>query len=194
MGGLQGSTGFDVRKRYTSFSKFDAKVTSCRFVCANEGHRRKKLTDRVTKCFRAETRTDCKARMTLTLDRGEGNYEITDVVLEHNHLLQFLETCHLMASQRKISKLQTFEIKNADDSEIKPKVAHELAISQVGGPLNFGYIYRDLENYLQSKRQRELTFGQAGSMLKYFHDKIAENPAFQYDLQLDCEEHITNIF
>ena len=31
-------------------------------------------------------------------------------------------------------------------------------------------------------------------MLKYFHDKIAENPLFQYDLQLDCEEHITNIF
>ena len=82
MGGLQGSTGFDVRKRYTSFSKFDAKVTSCLFVCANEGHRRKKLTDRVTKCFRAEIRTDCKARMTLTLDRGEGNYEIIEVVLE----------------------------------------------------------------------------------------------------------------
>ena len=31
-------------------------------------------------------------------------------------------------------------------------------------------------------------------MLKYFHDKIAENPSFQYALQLDCEEHITNIF
>ena len=71
LGGIQGSTGFDVRKRYTSFSKFDAKVTSCRFVCANEGHRRKKLTDRVTKCFRAEIRTDCKARMTLTLVEGK---------------------------------------------------------------------------------------------------------------------------
>ena len=31
-------------------------------------------------------------------------------------------------------------------------------------------------------------------MLKYFHDKIAENPSFQYALQLDVEEHITNIF
>lgn len=31
-------------------------------------------------------------------------------------------------------------------------------------------------------------------MLKYFHDKIVENPSFQYALQLDCEEHITNIF
>jgi hypothetical protein len=39
-----------------------------------------------------------------------------------------------------------------------------------------------------------LAFGQAESMLKYFHDKISENPSFQYALQVDCEEHITNIF
>jgi zinc finger SWIM domain-containing protein 3 len=31
-------------------------------------------------------------------------------------------------------------------------------------------------------------------MLKYFQDKIIENPSFHYELQYDCEEHITNIF
>ena len=31
-------------------------------------------------------------------------------------------------------------------------------------------------------------------MLKYFHDKIIENPSLQYALELDYEEHITNIF
>ena len=153
-----GRTGFDVRKRYANVSSYDGKVTSCRFVCSNEGHGRKALTDRVTKCFRAETRTDCKARMTLTLDRGEGNYEITDVVLEHNHLLQFLETCHLMASQRKISKLQAFEIETANDYGIRPKVAHELASRQVGGPLNLSYTLRDHKNYLRTKRQREMAY------------------------------------
>ena len=58
------------------------------------------------------------------MDRGEGNYEVTDVVLEHNHLLQLPETCHLMASQRKILELQAFEIETADDSEIRPKKLH----------------------------------------------------------------------
>uniref|UniRef100_A0A8R7UK53 FAR1 domain-containing protein n=1 Tax=Triticum urartu TaxID=4572 RepID=A0A8R7UK53_TRIUA len=74
---------FDVRKRYTNVSKFDGKVTSCRYVCANEGHRKKKRKENIRKCFRDETRTDCKARMTLTLDRESGNLEVTDVVLEH---------------------------------------------------------------------------------------------------------------
>ena len=57
--------GFDVRKRYTNVSSYDCKVTSCRYVCSNEGHRRKGLTDQVIKYFRAETRTDCKALMSL---------------------------------------------------------------------------------------------------------------------------------
>lgn len=63
-----GRTGFDVRKKYANVSSYDGKVTSCRFVCSNEGHRRKGLTNKVIKCFRAETRTDCKARISLVLD------------------------------------------------------------------------------------------------------------------------------
>jgi zinc finger SWIM domain-containing protein 3 len=128
------------------------------------------------------------------LDQAKENYEVTDVVLEHNHILQLPETCHLMSSQRKISELQAFEIENAEDYGIRPKAAHELACRQVGVPSNLSYTCRDRKNYLQGKRQRELAFGQAGSMLKFFHDKIAENPSFQYALQPDCEEHITNIF
>ena len=75
-----------------------------------------------------------------------------------------------------------------------PKSAHELACRLTSGPFNLGYTCRDQKNHLQTKRKRELAYGQAGSMLKYFHDKIVDNPSFQYDLQLDCEEHITNIF
>ena len=97
-----------------------------------------------------------------------------------------------MASQRKISELQAFEIETVDDSGIRPKAAHELASHQVGGPLNLSYTLRDHKNYLRTKRQREIAYGQAGSMLKYFHDKIVENPSFQYALQMDCEEQITN--
>jgi hypothetical protein len=34
-----GSSGFEVRKRYRNKRQTDGKVTSCRFVCENEGHR-----------------------------------------------------------------------------------------------------------------------------------------------------------
>ncbi|XP_045090635.1 protein FAR1-RELATED SEQUENCE 5 [Aegilops tauschii subsp. strangulata] len=132
--------------------------------------------------------------MVIRLDRAAENYEVTDVALEHNHYLQLPQTRHLLASQRKISEQQAFEIETSDDSGIMPKASHEFACRKVGGPLNLGYTCRDQKNHLRSKRQRELAYGQAGSMLKFFHDKIAENPSFQYALQLDCEENIANIF
>jgi hypothetical protein len=123
-----------------------------------------------------------------------GGYKIYDLVLEHNHDLQLPSTCHLMPSHWKISALQAFEIETADDSKIGPKVAHELRSRQVGGSMNLGYTHRDHKNYLRTKQQREMMYGESRSKLKYFHDRIADNPSFQYALQWDCEQQITNIF
>jgi hypothetical protein len=39
-----------------------------------------------------------------------------------------------------------------------------------------------------------MAYGQAGSTLMYFQNKIANNPSFQYPLQMDSEEQIANIF
>ena len=132
--------------------------------------------------------------MNLIMDRKKKILKVTKLVLEHNHQLHLPETLHLMVSQRKISDLQAFEIGTTDDAGIGPKAAHELASRQVGGPLNLSYTLRDHKNYLRFKRQREMAYGQAGSMLKYFQEKIAENPSFQYALQMGCEEQIANIF
>ncbi|KAL6598823.1 hypothetical protein ACP70R_046083 [Stipagrostis hirtigluma subsp. patula] len=162
-----GQTGFEVRKRYTNKRKPDGKVTSCRYVCANEGHRTKDKRDYLTKCPRAEIRTDCEVRMGLVIDREMDVYKVSDLVLEHNHALHLPETFHLTVSQRKISALQAFEIETADDSGIGPKAAHELASRQVGGSFNLSYTLRDHKNYLRTKRQREMAYGQAGSMLQY---------------------------
>jgi zinc finger SWIM domain-containing protein 3 len=113
--------------------------------------------------------------MGLILDREKGNYKVTELILEHNYTLQLPQTSHLLVSQRKILELQGFEIETTDDVGIGPKAAHELAFIQVGGSLNLSYTLRDHKNYLRAKRQREMAYGQAGSMLMYFQEKIAEN-------------------
>ena len=48
-------------------------------------------------------------------------FVVIEVDLEHNHRLQLPQTRHLLASQRKISEVQAFEIETADDSGIMPK-------------------------------------------------------------------------
>jgi zinc finger SWIM domain-containing protein 3 len=93
-----------------------------------------------------------------------------------------------MVSQRTILELQGFEIGMAYDAGIGPKDTHELASHRVGGRINLSYTLYDHQNYLGSKRQREMAYREAGGMLKYFQDKIAGNPSFRYALQMDCEE------
>jgi zinc finger SWIM domain-containing protein 3 len=60
--------------------------------------------------------------------------------------------------------------------------------------MNLSYTCRDQKNQLQTRRQRELAYDQAGSMLKYFQDMICEKSFFPNTPQLDCEEQITNTF
>ncbi|KAF2916469.1 hypothetical protein DAI22_09g122100 [Oryza sativa Japonica Group] len=78
-----GQKGFEVRKR---------------FVCGNEGHRGNDKRDHLTKCPRAETKTNCQVRMSVAMDKKKGNYKVSELVLEHNHPLHLHETLHLMAS------------------------------------------------------------------------------------------------
>ncbi|XP_066384660.1 protein FAR1-RELATED SEQUENCE 5-like [Miscanthus floridulus] len=99
-----------------------------------------------------------------------------------------------MASQRKISELQGFEIETEDDAGIGPKAAYELACIQVGGSVNVRYTLQDHDNYLRGKRQWKMAYGQAGNMLTYFQEKIDVNPSFQYVLQMNREEQTANIF
>jgi hypothetical protein len=119
-GGLK---GFEVRKRYTNKRKADGKVRSCKYVCAKEGHRSEDKRNHLTKCPRAQTRTNCQVRMGLIMDQEKGNYKMSDLFLEHNHILHLPETSHLIVSQRKISEVQGFEIEITGDAGIRPKAA-----------------------------------------------------------------------
>ena len=69
-----------------------------------------------------------------------------------------------MPSQRNISKHQAIDIELADDSGIAPKAAHEFLGRYVGGSSNLGYTHRDHKNYLCTKHQREMLYGEAGSL------------------------------
>jgi hypothetical protein len=139
--------------------------------------------DEQTKCPRAETRTNCEVHMGLVKDKEIDGFKVHDLNLKHNHDLHLPETLHLMVSQRKISDLQALEIETADDSGIGPKAAHELLCRQVGGALNLSYTLLDHKNYLRGKRQREMSYGQVGSMLKYLVKLEACSSIFRIKLQ-----------
>ncbi|XP_043710488.1 protein FAR-RED IMPAIRED RESPONSE 1-like [Telopea speciosissima] len=142
---------------------------------------------------RAETRTDCQARFGIYLLKN-GKFECHDFIEEHNHELHVATTAHLMRSQQIISDIQAIEIVMANDSGIKPKDTFEFMGKHAGGRQSLGYNRVDHYNYLHAKRQCDLDYGEPGCLLRYFGKQTRLNPSFTYNLQLDSDEQITNIY
>ncbi|XP_028088059.1 protein FAR1-RELATED SEQUENCE 5-like [Camellia sinensis] len=187
-------TGFSVRIEYSNTCKKTERITSRRFVCPKEGFQREDNRDIKTKKPRQETRIGCKALMTVVLNKKSQKYEVTDFFDDHNHPLHIQECVHLMPSQRKITKAQAIEADLAEASGIRLRSSFELAFRQTEGRECLGFTRQDLKNYLWTKRQRDLKFGEAGSLLAYFADKSMKDSSFHFNMQLDVEEQITNIF
>ncbi|KAF7150659.1 hypothetical protein RHSIM_Rhsim02G0126700 [Rhododendron simsii] len=186
--------GFSVRKEFCNRNKKTGEVTSRKYVCCKEGFRAPDQRDYKTKIPRAETRTGCDAHMSIRLDREKAKYVVYSFNATHNHDLQNEETAHMLPSHRNISAAQAYEVDLADDSGIRLKSAHEFMGRQAGGMGNLGYTQQDHKNYLRSKRQTNLEYGEAGAILDYFEKQTLENPSFYSAVQLDVEEKITNIF
>ncbi|XP_048491446.1 protein FAR1-RELATED SEQUENCE 5-like [Beta vulgaris subsp. vulgaris] len=163
-------------------------------LCAKEGYCCLDKRDNLTNNPRAERRFGCQFCLGISFDKVAGKYRVHDFVSEHNHVLHPQETTHLLSSQRKITEVQAMKIERADDFGIQSRATHEFIGAHVDGTSHLGYTRRDHKNYLRSKRQKDVMYGEVGSLLRYFHLQTMVNPSFQYSVQLDCEEKITNIF
>ncbi|KAF7139046.1 hypothetical protein RHSIM_Rhsim07G0060100 [Rhododendron simsii] len=67
----------------------------------------------------------------------------------------------MLPSHCNISAAQAYEVDLADDSGIRLKSAHEFMGRQAGGMGNLDYTQQDHKNYLRSKRQTNLEYGEA---------------------------------
>ena len=65
---------------------------------------------------------------------------------------------------------------------------------EVGRRGNFGFTELDQHNYLRTRWQENLIYDQDTCLLGYFQEQLTTNPSFQYAVQLDNVEQITNIF
>ena len=110
---------------------------------------------------------------------------MSNFVGEHNHTLHLSETVYMMRSQQKISEVHEGLIELASSSRLKPKAAHKLMSREAGGRANLGFTELDQKNYLRTRWQKNLIYGQAACLLGYFQDQLTKNPSFQYGVQLD---------
>ncbi|XP_054785949.1 protein FAR1-RELATED SEQUENCE 5-like [Prosopis cineraria] len=166
-------TGFGVRKERFNKSKKDQSYLSYLYVCRKKGVRKPDKRDKYTKNPRPETRS---------------------VFLDHNHDLQPPEAVHMFPSFRELTSAQAFELETAEKDGINQKSSFKLMSEYAGGRTNLGYTRTDIKNYLNSKRQRAMSYGEAGCIFRYFEEQLVKNSSFFHAHQMDLEEQVTNVF
>ncbi|KAL8488238.1 hypothetical protein ACS0TY_024501 [Phlomoides rotata] len=184
--------GFGVRKHFHNKSRNTGIITSFTYVCCKEGVRNKSELDNLPQNPRLETRTNCNVRMRARL--VDGKYEVTEFIEKHNHPLHLRDTVHMLSSQRNITEVQAYEIDLAEDVGLKQKSTFQLMSRQARGRDGIGYTLLDAKNYLRTKRQRNMLYGEVGCLMGYFQQQLSKNPSFYHANQMDMEERITNVF
>ncbi|XP_028077049.1 protein FAR1-RELATED SEQUENCE 5-like [Camellia sinensis] len=189
-----GRMGSSIRSDFCRKNKFTNQLICRLLVCNKEGFRKGDKRDRLSKNPRAKTRTGCKARLYVKLDEGTGKYVVTNFKEKHNRDLVSPECAHMLPSQRNISTAQAIELDLAAQSGLRLGQSFELMGREAGGRQCLGFTKLDQKNYLRTKRQQSLAYGEVGNVLQYFKEKSLQNPSFFYAFQLDNEEQITNMF
>ncbi|XP_073130776.1 protein FAR1-RELATED SEQUENCE 5-like [Henckelia pumila] len=187
-----GKIEFGVRKHYFNKNKNTGVITSAKYVFCKESVRKEDKRDSSTRNPRLETRTNCKVRLGVTF--VDNKYKVNEFIEEHNHLLHLQETVHMLASQRKVTEVQSYEIDLAEEVGLKHKSSFQLMSRHAGGINGLGYTMLDAKNYIRSKRQKNMVYGEVGCLMRYFQQQLSKNPSFYHANQMDVEEQITNVF
>ncbi|KAK4734371.1 hypothetical protein R3W88_008632 [Solanum pinnatisectum] len=126
--------------------------------------------------------------------KGEDQWIVCRLVAEHNHELASPNSQKFLWSRRKKTEAQKDLLDLLDNSGVRPSKIASVLINQVGGVDRLNLTGQDIQNYLQTRRQKELEKRDAQLMLQYFQRRQSENPGFFYAIQMDVNGHLANCF
>ncbi|XP_038719824.1 protein FAR1-RELATED SEQUENCE 5-like [Tripterygium wilfordii] len=137
---------------------------------------------------RSSTKTDCKARLKVFLDKHRAIYIVNEFVEQHNHELQPPTIIHMFRSHRKLTMAHALAIEVASDSGLTPKVTQELMSMEAGGMAKPEFVIENQKSYLRSRRERNIGSEELGSIFSYFEKQNMSDPKFYYALQFDSDD------
>ncbi|KAL3821381.1 hypothetical protein ACJIZ3_007286 [Penstemon smallii] len=184
--------GFSVRKGKQYYYPGTKDLRKKWFYCSCEGVKDEKCNGQVA-YNRFDARTGCQANISFEKDKY-GVWKVANFIKEHNHDLALPHERHFLRSARRISKSTGDLLETFVDSGIKPVDGISYLIKESGGPQNVSFIPKDAYNYLHSLRRTKMEMGDASALLSYFRNKKDEDPMFDWDMELDEEGRLANLF
>ena len=134
----------------------------------------------------------CDAKVTAT-KKEDGVWCINKVVLEHSHDLSPTKARKLRVN-KSISLHVQRTIQVNDDSGLHINKTFQALAKGVGGYENLPFGERDVRNYVQKERRAIGKDGDAKALLSYFQRMKEQNGNFVYDIDMDDNFHVRNVF
>jgi hypothetical protein len=142
---------------------------------------------------RADSRTNCKAMVRFNVSK-DGEWQITKLIMDHNHEFVPLEQRHLLRSMRKVSEAKGGVIKSMVNAGMKVTNIWNYLGEEVGGYDKLGMTMKDMHNFVYNEKMKLIEAGDAQSLVNHLQNKQAQDPMFYYSVQLDQESCLTNVF
>ncbi|GAA0169421.1 hypothetical protein LIER_23915 [Lithospermum erythrorhizon] len=108
---------------------------------------------------RADVRTGCLANMRLKIDFTKKGYLIYHWTDEHNHIMIDADKVHLLPMFRDIQPAQKSIIDMHISCGISERATYDTFLSIYGGHPNVGFTRRDMSNYVQKNKMRNMAPG-----------------------------------
>ncbi|KAL2474604.1 Protein FAR1-RELATED SEQUENCE 5 [Abeliophyllum distichum] len=181
--------GFPVKRR-NSKKGDDGELRYVTFACCREGNRSCAASSSIKQ--KPTIQLGCKAKLTACVDML-GMWRITGVHLEHNHKISPSKS-RLYRCNRQLNEHVKRKLEVNDVAGIPLHKSYNSCVVEEGGYKNLTFVEKDCRNYTDKVRKLRLGKGDAAAIMAYFSKMQAQCPGFYFNVDLDNDFRLKNIF
>ncbi|KAG6731001.1 hypothetical protein I3842_01G108300 [Carya illinoinensis] len=140
---------------------------------------------------RPTSKTDCKARINATLEKGV--LKVSNVYNHHNHGLS-PQKSRFFRCNREVSESVKRVLDINDQAGIRMNKSFASLVQEAGGFENLPFNEKDCRNYIDKARHLQLGKGGAGALREYFARMQYKNDGFFSLMDMDDDGRLKNVF
>ncbi|XP_042980056.1 protein FAR1-RELATED SEQUENCE 4-like [Carya illinoinensis] len=142
---------------------------------------------------RATTKTDCKAKINVTLNKND-KWVITTVESAHNHIMVSPKKTRLLRSHKRLDEHSPRILDLNDRAGIRMNKNYFSLVVEAGGFENLEFQERDCRNFIDKARHLRLGKGGGNALYEYFQRMRNQNDGFVSFMDVDDDGRLRNIF
>ncbi|XP_045809748.1 protein FAR-RED IMPAIRED RESPONSE 1-like [Trifolium pratense] len=174
----------------TSRKGEDGKLNYLMLSCSREGRRVSEIP-RTLKTLPTKVK-NCPSKITIKLAKDELWY-IKKFEPNHSHTISPTKS-RLFKANKNISMHVKRTIHINDDAGVRINKTFQTLVRDAGGYENVAFFERDVRNFVNKERRVIGKDGDAKALISYFCQMREQNTNFFYNIDLDDDFHVRNVF